>query len=479
MAAMAAAAVGGAGTGAAGAADGGAGGWDDARPIDRVEAVERVGDAVQKMRKSVRWCCVDLRRDGGGDAGGGENYGADVGPGGVGGKRRELRGRPCHLMLMVIFVVSGIGRLLLLLLWPAERGDINIPPTPTGPGALTSTENLDMDSRRWRAVLLLHALVLGSLAWQGMSGIGLLGVELREWEVSLTADVHTHGDIRTVEGWIRRGRRYANLGVVIGLCWGTLTTYAIWGNAMADQERAEAVFLWSWPFDHGGSAPMIATLHVVGVSAFLAPLAMLPRMPLALAHAALLRGHRERLSRSFLLDAQGFGGNSRALIVGKASEAAARYRAMCTSVVIYGEALDNGSGLTVALSLDLTVSLLALYLLLVEPDTVGTLWLGSCGILLVRAGTQWPALLKIGASLSRYKELEQALLASSGTTAAAAAQGGTSAQQAAVEEIALQQLVSTQRPAVGLCGGCVTLGWPLLGVCCGMFGCMLIAGLLT
>jgi hypothetical protein len=180
MAAMAAAAVGNGpvanGNAAAAAVDNGSGGWDDARPIDRVEAVERVGDAVQALRKSLRWCCVDLRRDGGGGGGGGENYGADVGPGGPGGKRRELRGRGCHALLLLLFVVSGIGRLLLLLLWQSERTDLE-------------TE----DSRRWRCVLLLHALVLGSCAWQSSSGVGLFGVELREWEVALTADVHTHG----------------------------------------------------------------------------------------------------------------------------------------------------------------------------------------------------------------------------------------------------------------------------------------------
>jgi hypothetical protein len=255
-------------------------------------------------------------------------------------------------------------------------------------------------------------------------------------------------------------------------------SYGVWSGAVADAEQREMIFLWSWPLDDAEAAPTIATLHVVLVTVFVAPLALLPRLPLALAHAALLRGHRERLARSFLLDAQGFGGNSRALIVGKANEAAARYRAICTSVLIYGAALDGGSGLTVALSLDFAAALMAVYLLLVEPLRVGTLWLGTCGVLVARAAVQWPPLLRVGASLSRYEELEQALLASSGTTAAAAqaAQGG---QQAAVDEMALQQLVATQRPAVGLCGGCVVLGWPLLGAVMMAFGAMLVAGLMV
>lgn len=394
-----------------------------------------------------------------------------------------MRGRMRHSLLLLLFVVSGIGRLLLLLLWPSERAGIAV--VVDAAAAESAEETIisgggggSEDDRRWRAVLLLHALALGSCAWQCMGGLGLFGVELREWEVALTNDVHTHGDVRMVEGWLRRGKRQANLGVLLSLCWGGLVSYGVWSGAVADAEQREMIFLWSWPLDDAEAAPTIATLHVVLVTVFVAPLALLPRLPLALAHAALLRGHRERLARSFLLDAQGFGGNSRALIVGKANEAAARYRAICTSVLIYGAALDGGSGLTVALSLDFAAALMAVYLLLVEPLRVGTLWLGTCGVLVARAAVQWPPLLRVGASLSRYEELEQALLASSGTTAAAAqaAQGG---QQAAVDEMALQQLVATQRPAVGLCGGCVVLGWPLLGAVMMAFGAMLVAGLMV
>jgi hypothetical protein len=43
----------------------------------------------------------------------------------------------------------------------------------------------------------------------------------------------------------------------------------------------------------------------------------------------------------------------------------------------------------------------------------------------------------------------------------------------------LQQLVYTQRPAVGLCGGCVSLGWPLLGGCLVVLGAMLVAGIMV
>ena len=255
--------------------------------------------------------------------------------------------------------------------------------------------------------------------------------------------------------------------------------FGIWGGVVEEAERHEMVFLWAWPFDDIEAAQPIATIHVVLATALLAPLGLLPRLPVALAHAALLRGHRERLARSFLLDGQGFGGNSRALIVGKASEAAARYRSICTSVVVYGAALDGGSGLSVALSLDMGAALMAVYLLAVEPATVGTLWIGTCVLLLARGVVQWPALLRIGATLSRYEELEQALLASSGTTGAAATAQGNFQQQAAVDEIALQQLVYTQRPAVGLCGGCVPLGWPLLGFCLLAFGAMLVAGIMV
>jgi hypothetical protein len=327
---------------------------------------------------------------------------------------------------------------------------------------------------------LLHAVALGSYAWQCMAGIGMFGIELREWEMALINDIHTHGDVRLVEGWLRRGKRYANLGVLFSLCWGALVSVGIWGDVVTEAERHEVVFLWAWPFDDVATARTIATIHVALATALLAPLGLLPRLPLALAHAALLRGHRERLARSFLLDGQGFGGNSRALIVGKASEAAARYRAMCTSVVVYGAALDGGSGLSVALSFDMAAALIAIYLLVVEPATVGTLWLGTCLLLLARCVVQWPALLRLGATLSRYEELEQALLASSGTTAAAAtAATGNFQQQAAVDEMALQQLVYTQRPTVGLCGGCMQLGWPLLGMCLAAFGAMLVAGIMV
>lgn len=465
MSAMAAAAV--------GDGDDVGAGWADARPIDRMEAAERVSDAIQNLRRSVRWCCVDLRRDGGGAAA--ESYGPGSNPM---RKGRELRGRMRHLLLLLLFVISGVGRLLLLLLWQSERA--SVVSVDANPAAENIVGTTGTDNRRWRAVLLLHAVALGSCAWQCMAGLGLFGVELREWEMALVNDVHTHGDIRLVEGWLRRGKRYANLGVLICLCWGGLVSLAVWGGVVSGAERHEVIFLWAWPFDDTETAPTIATVHVALATALLAPLGLLPRLPVALAHAALLRGHRERLARSFLLDGQGFGGNSRALIVGKASEAAARYRAICTSVVVYGAALDGGSGLSVALSLDMAAALIALYLLVVEPAAVGTLWVGVCLLLLARAAVQWPALLRIGASLSHYQELEQALLASSGTTAAgAAAAQGSSQQQAAVDEIALQQLVYTQRPAVGLCGGCVSLGWPLLGGCLVVLGAMLVAGIMV
>ena len=464
MSAMAAAAVGGEDVGA---------GWADARPIDRMEAAERVSDAIQSLRRSVRWCCVDLRRDGDGAAA--ESYGPGSNPM---RKGRELRGRLRHLFLLLLFVISGVGRLLLLLLWQSERA--SVVSVAANPSAANINDAIGTDSRQWRAVLLLHAVALGSCAWQCMAGLGLFGVELREWEMALVNDIHTHGDIRLVEGWLRRGKRYANLGVLVYLCWGGLVSIAVWGGVVSGAERHEVIFLWAWPFDDVETAPTIATIHVALATALLAPLGLLPRLPVALAHAALLRGHRERLARSFLLDGQGFGGNSRALIVGKASEAAARYRAICTSVVVYGAAMDGGSGLSVALSLDMAAALIALYLLVVEPATVGTLWSATCMLLLARGAVQWPALLRIGASLSRYQELEHALLASSGTTAAAAAAAqGSFQRQAAVDEIALQQLVYTQRPAVGLCGGCVPLGWPLLGMCLVLLGAMLLAGIMV
>ena len=452
-------------------------GWADSKPIDRVEAAERVGDAIQSLRRSVRWCCVDLRRDGDGDPG--ASYGPGHGPG-IDSMRkgRELRGRMRHSFVMLLFFISGMGRLLLLLLWQSERA--SVVSDVSDPAAENVGTTIGTDNRRWRAVLLLHTVALGSCVWQCMAGIGMFGIELREWEMAIINDVHTHGDVRLVEGWLRRGKRYANLGILFSLGWGALVSVGIWGGVVAEAERREMVFLWAWPFDDIATAPTIATVHVALATALLAPLGLLPRLPLALAHAALLRGHRERLARSFLLDGQGFGGNSRALIVGKASEAAARYRAMCTSVVVYGAALDGGSGLSVALSLDMLAALVAIYLLVVEPEIVGTLWLGTCLILLARGVVQWPALLRIGASLSRYEELEQALLASSGTTAAAAAEAhGNFQQQAAVDEMALQQLVYTQRPTVGLCGGCVPLGWPLLGVCLAAFGAMLVAGIMV
>ena len=460
MAAAAAAAV---GDDNAGGADPG---WDDARPIDRVEAMERVGDAVQSLRRSVRWYGVDLRRDGGGDG-----SGADYSAGGIGAepKRRELRGRAWHVLLIALFLVSGAGRLLLLLLLPDERAAV---PATNSTGTLISTD----DSRRWRSVLLLHAIVLGSCTWQCLGALGLVGQELRDWEAAICLDVQTHGDMRTVEGWMRKGRRHAGLGVLLGLGWGGLTTFAIWSSdGVEAQESAEAAFIWSWPFHESEAAQIVATLHTILVALLVAPLSLLPRLPLALAHAALLRGHRQRLARSFLLDAQGFGGNSRALIAGKAADAAARYRAMCSSVLGYAAALDGGNGASVALSLDLCVVCLAVYLLCVEPLHVGGVWLGVCGLLLARCAAQWPALMVLAASLSRYDELQMALLASAGSSAAPP---GGGSQQAAVEELALQQLVAAQRPAVRLCGGCVVVGWPLLGCCTGLLVLLVVLGLL-
>lgn len=474
MTAMAAAAV--AGGGAGDKSTDPSSGWDDARPIDRMEAAERVNDAIQSLRRSVRWCCVDLRRDGDGAAAASYRAGDGSGPGET-SKGRELRGRIRHSLLLLLFVISGVVRLLLLLLWKSERSSITGVAADAADRAMGSS--IGTDNRRWRVVLLLHAVVLGSCAWQCMAGLGLFGVELREWEVALINDVHTHGDVRLVEGWLRRGKRYANLGVLVSLCWGGLVIFGIWGGVVKEAERREMMFLWAWPLEDLVIAPTIATVHVVVATAMLAPLALLPRLPLALAHAALLRTHRERLVRSLLLDGQGFGGNSRALIVGKASEAAERYRAICTSVVVYSAALDGGSGLTVALAFDMAAALVAVYLLAVEPAAVGTLWLGTCVLLLARGVVQWPTLLRIVASLSRYEGLQQALLASSGTTIAAAAAQGGSQQQAAVDEMALHQLVYTQRPAVSLCGGCVVLGWPLLGGCLAAFGVVLVAGVMV
>ena len=101
--------------------------------------------------------------------------------------------------------------------------------------------------------------------------------------------------------------------------------------------------------------------------------------------------------------------------------------------------------------------------------------MGVCGLLLARCAAQWPALMVLAASLSRYDELQMALLASAGSSAAPP---GGGSQQAAVEELALQQLVAAQRPAVRLCGGCVVVGWPLLGCCTGLLVLLVVLGLL-
>ena len=79
--------------------------------------------------------------------------------------------------------------------------------------------------------------------------------------------------------------------------------------------------------------------------------------------------------------------------------------------------MDGGNGASVALSLDLCVVCLAVYLLCVEPLHVGGVWLGVCGLLLARCAAQWPALMVLAASLSRYDELQMALLASAGSSA--------------------------------------------------------------
>ena len=68
---------------------------------------------------------------------------------------------------------------------------------------------------------------------------------------------------------MRKGRRHAGLGVLLGLGWGGLTTFAIWSSdGVEAQESAEAAFIWSWPFHESEAAQIVATLHTILVALF-------------------------------------------------------------------------------------------------------------------------------------------------------------------------------------------------------------------
>ena len=172
------------------------------------------------------------------------------------------------------------------------------------------------------------------------------------------------------------GRRYALTGIFLGLCLFATLAWAIWGGSQGPFPRGtekQVLLVWAWPLDGAvATGRLVAAIHAGLVCVLLAPLGLLPRLPLAHAHAALLRRRRTSLAHAFLVDSQGLGGGSRTHIPGKSLEAASRYRALCGEVMSLNRALDGGSAMTISLALDLLGAGLALYLLLME--TLGGLW---------------------------------------------------------------------------------------------------------
>ena len=75
---------------------------------------------------------------------------AASGPGVSGGAGAELQGKARHVCWILIFILAGVLRLLLLLLWADQR-------TPRGDATTPQA---------WRVILLLHAVLLASLSWQ-------------------------------------------------------------------------------------------------------------------------------------------------------------------------------------------------------------------------------------------------------------------------------------------------------------------------